>query len=226
MNKIFFSYIRRWLLFYLLITMLTTVAVSLLIYVHLADRWPLESIKAGVKSKAVLHSADLSSWIGSELGLILILTGGLAINAGVGYIWYRIASLRLERPVRVIQRALNQLARGQLNETVVMDAPDEFSQIASGINELAANLQELLLYIWKQTGQCQTWLEYIQNNPDLHHDHRLTLESLDYLKQLSDAIGDLREMAKSYVFYDVSLDDDKTQAINALGQQSASQRLV
>jgi methyl-accepting chemotaxis protein len=210
----------------MLITLLTTVAVSLLIYVHLADTWHLESMKEDVKSKAVLHSNDPSSWFGSEFGFILILTGGLVINAGLGYIWYRIATVKLERPVRVIQRALNQLARGQLNETVAMDAPDEFNQIGSGINELAANLQELLLYIWKQTGQCQTWLEHIQNNPDLHHDHRLTLESLGYLKQLSAAIADLREMAKSYVFYDVSLDNDKTQAINAPGQQSSSERLV
>ena len=207
-----------------MIAILINVAVFLLIYVHLSDTWPLESIKAGVKSKAVLHSGEASPWFGSEFGFIVILSGGLVTIAGFGYLWYRVASLRLERPVRVIQRALNQLARGQLNETVAIDAPDEFGQIGSGINELAANLQELLLYIWKQTGQCQAWLEHIQNNPDLHHDRRLTLESMGYLKQLSDAISDLREMAKSYVFYDVSLDDDKTQAINSPGQRSPSQK--
>ena len=212
------------MLFYLLITILINVAVFTLIYVHLSDTHPLDPIKSGVKSKTVLHSAGALPWFGSELGFIVILTGGLAIITGFGYIWYRIASLRLERPVRVIQKALNQMARGQLNETVAMEAPDEFGQIGSGINELAANLQELLLYIWKQTGQCQTWLEYIQNNPDLHHDHRLTLESMGYLKQLSDAISDLREMAKSYVFYDVSLDNDQTQAINTLGQRSSTQK--
>jgi methyl-accepting chemotaxis protein len=210
------------LLFYLLITILVNVAVFMLIYVHLSDTRSLEPIKSSVKSKVALHSTGALPWLGSELGFIVILTGGLAIIAGFGYIWYRIASLRLERPVRVIQKALNQLARGQLNETVAMEAPDEFGQIGSGINELAANLQELLLYIWKQTGQCQAWLEHIQNNPDLHHDRRLTLESLGYLKQLSDAIVDLREMAKSYVFYDVSLDNDQAQAINTLGQRSSS----
>jgi hypothetical protein len=63
-------------------------------------------------------------------------------------------------------------------------------------------------------------LEHVQNNPDLRHDRRLTLESLGYLKQLSESIDDLREMAKSYVFYDVSLDGNTTQAINEPGKKS------
>jgi methyl-accepting chemotaxis protein len=122
--------------------------------------------------------------------------------------------------VFVLLRALEQLARGQLNETVAIDTPDEFGRMGASINELAANLQELLLYIWKQTGRCLSMLEYIHNNPELRHDRRLTLESLGYLKQLTESVDDLREMAKSYVFYDVSLDGNKTHAINEPGKPS------
>jgi methyl-accepting chemotaxis protein len=226
MNKIFFSYIRRWLLFYLLMVLLTTAAIYLLIYLHLTGTWPLGTTREGLKSRAGLQTSPPSSVSGLELGLILILTGGLVTSAGIGFAWYRITTMKFERPVRVIRRAVNQLARGQLNETVAIDTPDEFGQIGSGINELAANLQELLLYIWKQTGQCSTWLEHIHNNPDLHHDRRLTLESLGYLKLLSESIEDLREMAKSYVFYDVSLDGNKTRAINVLGEKSSTDRQI
>jgi len=130
----------------------------------------------------------------------------------------RMAARRIERPLHTIERALGQLARGQLNETVVIDTHDEFGRIGAGINEVAVNLQELLLYIWKQTGQCLTLLDQIHNNPELAKDRKLTLESLGYLKQLSEAIDDLRDMAKAYVFYDVSIEGNRTQAINEPGE--------
>jgi len=224
MKKIFFSHIRRLLLFNLIMVILTMAAVYLLIYLHLAGTWRLDASRQDMGLTPGFDSAMSSTRSGFKLGLILILTGGLVVSTGLGYVWYRIVSKKIERPVRVLQRALNQLAKGQLNETVAIDTVDEFAQIGSGINELAANLQELLLYIWKQTGQCQAMLEHIRNNPDVHHDHRLTLESLGYLKQLSESIDNLREMAKSYVFYDVSLDGNKTQAINAPGQKLSSDR--
>jgi len=163
-------------------------------------------------------------WPGVKISIMLLLASGLLVNAGLGYAWYRISSRMLENPVRIVLRALDQLARGQLNETVSIETPDEFGQIGASINELAANLQELLLYIWKQTGQCMALLEHVQNNPDLRHDRRLTLESLGYLKQLSESIDDLREMAKSYVFYDVSLDGNTTQAINEPGKKSSTKQ--
>ena len=196
---------------------LTMAVVYLSIYLHLAVTWHTDTAGESLKSRTGFDVTMPTAWPGVELGIILILSGGMAAIAGLGYTWYRITSRKFEQPIRVIQRAVNQLARGQLNETVVIDSPNEFRQIGSGINELAANLQELLLYIWKQTGQCLAWLEHIENNPDLHHDRRLTLESLGYLKQLSESIEDLREMAKSYVFYDVSLEGNKAQAINDIG---------
>ncbi len=176
-----------------------------------------ETTKEWINRSAGASDQAVPPWSGLELVLSWLLIGGLLISSGLGYAWYRITSMKIDRPARIILRSLNQLAKGQLNETIAIDTPEEFRQIGSGINELAANLQELLLFIWKQTGQCLTLLEHIQNNPDLRHDRRLTLESLGYLKKLSESMDDLREMAKSYVFYDVSLDGDKIHAINEPG---------
>jgi methyl-accepting chemotaxis protein len=169
---------------------------------------------------AEMDTAKQLPWADLKIIFLLVLTGGLLMNAGLGYFAYRVLSRRFDRSVVVLLRALEQLARGQLNETVAIDTPDEFGRMGASINELAANLQELLLYIWKQTGECLSMLEYIHNNPELRHDRRLTLESLGYLKQLTESVDDLREMAKSYVFYDVSLDGNKTHAINEPGKQS------
>ncbi len=225
MKEFRFSHIRRWMLVYLVLMLFTAIVISILIYIGIAGM-----LSSQIASGAITGSAPKSdqfaalSWPGLKISVLLILAGGLLINACLGCIWYRIISRRSERPVRIVLRALDQMAKGQLNETVSIETPDEFGQIGASINELAANLQELLLYIWKQTGQCQALLEHVQNNPDLRHDRRLTLESLGYLKQLSESIDDLREMAKSYVFFDVSLDGNKAHAINEPGEKPASEQ--
>jgi methyl-accepting chemotaxis protein len=123
-------------------------------------------------------------------------------------------SRRLARPVRVLSNALARLSHGKLNETVTLETADEFSQIAAGINELAANLQELLLYIWKQTGQCLEKIEHLENSIGSENQHQLSSESMEHIKLLNKAVDDLREMAKAYVFYDVNLDGDKILAVN------------
>jgi len=213
------------MLLYLVMVLFTTLAISVLIYLGITGTLTSESLSGAIRAPSPKSPQPMPSlWPGLKLSLLLLLTSGLLISAGLGYAWYRISSRKLERPVRILLRALEQLARGQLNETVTIESPDEFGRMGAGINELAANLQELLLYIWKQTGQCLTLLEHIQNNPDLCRERRLSLESLGYLKQLSESIDDLREMAKSYVFYDVSLDGNKTQAINEPGKKNASEQ--
>ena len=203
----------------------TAMAISILIYIGITGTLISQATPGAVGAPASKSVPFMAlPWPGLQISLLLILASGLLISAGVGYAWYRITSRKLERPVKIVLRALEQLARGQLNETVTIETIDEFGQMGASINELAANLQELLLYIWKQTGQCLTLLEHIQKNPDLRHDRRLTLESLGYLKQLSESIEDLREMAKSYVFYDVSLDGNKTHAINEPGKNASSEQ--
>jgi methyl-accepting chemotaxis protein len=207
---------RRWMLFYLVLVLAVTAVLWGLVYfgiMGILAAYTPSAAATGVTATKQLPLADLKSIV------LLLLAGGLVLSAGLGYFCYRILSRKFDRSVVALLRALEQLARGQLNETVSIDTPDEFGRMGASINELAANLQELLLYIWKQTGKCLTMLEQIHNNPDLRHDRRLTLESLGYLNQLTESVDNLREMAKSYVFYDVSLDGNKTLAINEPGKK-------
>lgn len=218
MKKTGFSHIRKWLFIYLATVLLTTLVICLLLYIEIGNILELvEASRNTLSEPGGRHPASLAI-SGLKIRVLLIITGGIIALMVFGYIWIGLATQHISQPVRKIGRALNQLARGKLNETVDIDSHDEFGQIGGGINELAANLQELLLYIWKQTGQCLTLLDQIQNNPDMHHDRRLTLETLGYLKQLAEAVDDLREMAKAYVFYDVSLEGNNTHAIEELGK--------
>lgn len=211
------------MLLYLVVVLFLTAAMGTLFYLGIAATLASYAHSAETTGTAVSRQLPVAD---IRTSLLLLLTGGLLMNAGLGYLWYRVLSRKFDRSMNTLLRALEQLARGRLNETVSIDTPDEFGRMGASINELAANLQELLLYIWKQTGKSLTILEHIHNNPDLIHERRLTLESLRYLSQLTESVDDLREMAKSYVFYDVSLDGNKTLAINEPGMKSQREENV
>lgn len=225
MKKNGLSHIRKWLLLYLAMVLLTTIILYLLIFVE------INSALTVVNNSNIAGATTGSERIlplpiaGLKLRLLLIFTGGFITCLLLGYVWLGFCTRRIGQPVRVIATAMSKLTKGQLNETVTVGTSDEFEQIGASINELAANLQELLLYIWKQTGQCHALLDHIHTTADLRHDKRLVLENLGHLKELSDAIEDLRQMAKAYVFYDVSIEGTQTQAINEPGNGTTADSL-
>jgi len=150
---------------------------------------------------------------GIKVHILFILTVSLLAILFLTFAWLRFSVQRINVPVYAIRRAVYRLAQGKLNETVSIDSNDEFGQIGANINELAANLQELLLYIWKQTGQCISHLDEIKGHSNQNDD------LIRHIHELTSAVENLREMAKAYVFYDVRLDGEKTLAINNPGQE-------
>ncbi len=150
--------------------------------------------------------------------LLMLLSGSALVICVLGYLWIGLATRQLNRPLRIISKALSRLARGKLNETVAIDAPDEFAKIGSGINELAANLQELLLYIWKQSGQCLEQTKQLEQDAKAENNTQHDVIRLERIQELYTALDDLRNMAKAYVFYDVHLAGDKTLSISEPGR--------
>jgi methyl-accepting chemotaxis protein len=207
-----FSHIRKWLWIFLLFVVFITVAVFLLIY-HQINAF-------GVATLSEFEAAgDLAAgWTAFKLKLLLLLSGGVIVICIAGLMWVRIAWRRLNKPVRIIDRAVSRLAAGKLNVTVNIESSDEFGKIGAGLNELAANLQELLLFIWKQSGQCISLLQKIGRRPDPHSCEEALTDNPTAFAQLNDSILNLRQMAESYVFYDVRLDGEQAVAIEEPGQ--------
>jgi methyl-accepting chemotaxis protein len=219
MRKNSFSHIRKWLLIYLVLVVIGTTLIYLLTYQEISATLLSQG---GPFAANAGQSAD--SWITAlQVRILFLLTAGAAIVILSGILWFRLAGRRLIWPIRIIQKSIYRLSRGKLNETVTLTAADEFGQIGSNINELAANLQELLLYVWKQTGQCLDLLDEINinaqesgQNPKTYA--QLSAEDCRRLAEMTYALKDLREMAKAYVFYDVQLAGEQTLAINDPGQ--------
>lgn len=222
MKKNGFSHIRRWLWLFFIAVMLSSAAVYFLIYNEIYE-WlsVLSSIVAATGQD--MHGAADVLLAGLRLRLLMLLSAGFIFILILSLLWLKTASHHIHRPITNIQRALNRLAQGKLNETVTIETVDEFGQMAGSLNELAANLQELLLYIWKQTGQCMTTLEKIEAKNAASPDHELPAETVKELELLADSIRSLRQMAKAYVFYDVRLNGDETLAIRHPGNETAAE---
>ncbi len=212
MKKTSTSHIRKWLWIYALAVVLTALVSFFIVYgeiasllAHLAEGGTASTPPAEVKLRILLLFSA------GSLGVLLL-----------SFLWLRFVMRQIQRPIFAIRRALIRLAQGRLNETVTLDSVDEFGQMGAKINELAANLQELLLCIWKQTGQCLTTLEKLQGDWELRQKCTLPAQTVEQLDQLTASIENLREMAKAYVFYDVRLDGEQTLAINEPGQKKTA----
>ncbi|MDA8138428.1 MAG: HAMP domain-containing protein [Desulfobacteraceae bacterium] len=217
MKKNGFSHIRRWLWLYVLLVVLTTLAAYICVYNELTNLL----LSPGLLPPGPLDGAHANtvapSFAKFKLRILFLLTSAFLAILFLSMIWARTALHQIHRPIHAIRRAVTRLAQGKLNETVTLDSNDELGQIGAGLNELAANLQELLLYIWKQSGQCVTILEGIKS------DSRLSdAQGANHLDELTSAINNLREMAKAYVFYDVRLDGEQAVAIHQPGNKEGS----
>ena len=222
MKKNGISHIRRWLWGFLLLVILTAAFIFLLVYQEIIGTLDTALFGNAGAGFPTGHPFTAIQWTAVKFKLFILFTTGLILLSALGYVWIGVISRRLNRPIRVIRHALSRLASGKLNETVSLETTDEFGQIGAGINELAANLQELLLYIWKQTGECNDLLEQIKDDKADNPKKQTNSLNMDRLFKLDEAIQNLRNMAKAYVFYDVRLDGEQALAVNEPGKESGS----
>lgn len=205
--------------------MLTTIAVYLVTYVEITRTLSAvyNALPESGTSSSVIDQGKHAHFSGLKIRLLLMLSTALLVIGVLGYLWMGLATRQLNRPLRIISRAISRMARGKLNATVAVSAQEEFNQIATSLNELAANLQELLLYIWKQSGQCLIQLEQLEEDPAHNGDAHLTAAQLDHIHQIYKSVDSLRNMAKAYVFYDVHLEGEHTLSISEPGRTASAE---
>lgn len=222
MKKNGFSHIRKWLWGYAFVIVLLVFMLFGFTYKEISDLLTMQNWTASTDIKPYVNSPLPAILSGIKIRVLFIMTVGFLALFFITIAWFRFTIHRINVPIYAIRRAVYRLAQGKLNETVSIESNDEFGQIGSNINELAANLQELLLYIWKQSGQCIVCLDNIKKSADPNGEPLSITDAKQQLEELSAAIENMRQMAKAYVFYDVRLDGEQTLAINNPGQETFS----
>jgi methyl-accepting chemotaxis protein len=117
---------------------------------------------------------------------------------------------RIIKPLDEIGRATFKMAHGQLDELVPVREPNEIGKIGESINDLAIDLQEILLHVWNHTRQDIVLMERIapilSSQPVVNGLPAQFKENFYLVKQ---DIEDMRDMVKAFNYYHVRLEEEK-----------------
>ncbi len=125
-------------------------------------------------------------------------------------------------PLDAMGRAAKRIADGHLDETVPVNSDDEIGKIGDLINDLATNLQEILLHIWNHTGQDIILLDHISEVVKSDSMNEMSQQVKDEIEFVRQDVGDMMDLVKDFDFYNIQIEDGKVMATknsNGVGTQ-------
>ncbi|MDY6789744.1 MAG: hypothetical protein SWH54_00580 [Thermodesulfobacteriota bacterium] len=114
------------------------------------------------------------------------------------------------RPIDHMGKTVYQMTRGHLDAMVSECANSEINKIGELINDLAIDLQEILLHVWSHTGQDIILMDRIvrvcgaKSGGD-----GIPEEIKDDLRIVRQDIEDMQNMVKAFDYYNVRFDKEK-----------------
>ena len=117
---------------------------------------------------------------------------------------------RIIKPLDEIGRATFKMANGQLDEPVPVRKHNDIGKIGECINDLAIDLQEILLHVWNHTRQDIVLMERIA--PMMSSEHvanSLPAQFREDFYLVKQDIEDMRDMVKAFNYFNVRLDKEK-----------------
>ncbi len=179
------------------------------IIIYITGTWL--ALAAGVGLAWKLTSQMLPAMVAAACAGVLISLLGISL--------YYVSLKIVDNNIETVRKAIDGLAQGELSVTLDVDSDDELSLLGAGVNDLSANLQELMLHIWQQTARSQRFLNIIEAQlTDSAGKQPGKDEVLVHLKDAMTALSDLRQLVTTYAFYDVSLENEKPVASKTAGQ--------
>jgi len=112
-------------------------------------------------------------------------------------------------PLDAIGKSAKLITDGHLDETVPIRCNDEIGKIGELINDLAINLQEVLLHVWNHT--CQD-IRLMDNIADIIHSQPDEImpegirEQFDFVRR---DIEEMQEIVKAFDYYNIRFEGDR-----------------
>jgi hypothetical protein len=114
------------------------------------------------------------------------------------------------RPLDNMGKTVHQMTKGHLDEMVSVCANNEINKIGELINDLAINLQEILLHVWSHTGQDIVLLDRIVEVCGTKSGGNGILEEIkDDLRIVRQDIEDMQNMVKAFDYYNIRFEKEK-----------------
>ena len=141
-----------------------------------------------------------------QIRMLLVMSGVFLTFFVAIFVFMR----RIIKPLDEIGRATFKMAHGRLDEPVPVREHNEIGKIGEFINDLAIDLQEILLHVWNHTRQDIVLMERIapiMSSQPLGNGLPAKFREDFYL--VKQDIEDMRDMVKAFNYYHVRLDEEK-----------------
>lgn len=114
------------------------------------------------------------------------------------------------KPLDEMGRAAFKMAHGHLDQVVPVRNRNEVGKIGEFINDLAIDLQEVLLHVWNHTRQDIVLLDRMAGLMNLQHGgNGLPPEIREDFYFVKRDIEDMRDMVKAFNYYHVRLEEER-----------------
>jgi HAMP domain-containing protein len=216
-EKVFFSSLRVKLRLCLIVIMLVSIGTGALLAYQLdSDRVHShfsEIISGSVDrdGPATLLQNGILPVLTQLKRMVLISMGFLFCIALGGLFYVNVAVLR---PLEETEKCARRFVEGQLDRTVPIRSDDEIGAIGQLMNDLAVNLQEVLLFTWNITDQCIGVLDRATSQLHLKKQESVSVELLPSIERTGKNLRKIRSMLKSFDLFDVNLKKGKALTID------------
>lgn len=113
-------------------------------------------------------------------------------------------------PLDNISRATRRMTNGLLDKPILVAERDEIGRVGEFINDLAMNMQEVLLYFWNHNQESRRLLDRLEKRMSDHPGRNNTIPlDEEIITQLKQGNNDVKSMILFYDFYDLKLEKEK-----------------
>jgi methyl-accepting chemotaxis protein len=119
---------------------------------------------------------------------------------------------RVIRPLQILTVTAKEISHGNLNVTVTVQHKYPMAELGGLLNEVAANLQEVLLLTFTTVGNSRCSLESMERVLELDSNSSINKEVLEQVSRIHKNLDTLSSIAKDFEFYQTHFDGQKVVA--------------
>ncbi len=210
--------IKKKLLVYLLLIVLIMITMSIQYIYETGNRRTFDQISVIVAGQFAERENKPVDMSGIEDYLnnrrrrtVAVSIAGFLLVMGVAAAFIRNVVL----PLNEIARATKKITDGDLTVTVPVKTEDEIGEIGNRINDLSANLQEILLDVWNGSTHSMRLIDEIDNSIRCRECNCINCISPELRKELEFVrrhTEDMQAIVQAFDLYDVHLEDGKVKS--------------
>lgn len=200
------SNLRKRLLIYFFLIIFVTFSVGAQLIFEVGSPRLKDQISQNISAQGDDHETTMAGIdaVLKKLQHRMILVMGIVFLCVVATMFVFIRNI--VEPLDAMGKAAKRITEGHLNETVPIRCQDEIGKIGELINDLAINLQEVLLHVWNHTCQDIVLMDHIA---EIIHAQPVDImpdkvkEEFDFVRK---DIEEMQEIVRAFDYYNIQFD--------------------